>query len=406
MNRASHEQAGRFRDVEAARAVYGEDLVDRLVAGCFEADPAADALVAAFRRLPGGAGWCLLDRALADGTGALPADAPAELAALVNPISTLPAWVDPERLHRGAVAYWRPGAGALSLSLTCGALAYGYQSASLSRPLAATGRLEKMVPRRIAETARWVLAVTTPGGMLPGAEGHTSSVRVRLVHALVRRHLLEAGGWDVADWGVPISASDAASTAMGGFLTIHLDAMHDLGVHYSREELEDMTHLWAWIATVMGVPAALAPPGYADARRQVRAALAIDSGPNEDGPRLMRALLDRPAPIIQLLPSAVRGPATAANAHVMAGFTRRWMGDDMADTLGVGRSPLTHAALLVRPVSVARGLVMRTGLLGGGERVGAVERALVRRVLAQGRAPEVPLGPAEAEGEPVTSRAA
>ena len=400
MDRASHEQAGRFRDIDSARADYGEDLVNRLVAGCFEADPVADALVAAFRRLPGGAGWRLLDRALADGPGALPADAPAELAALVDPISALPAWVDPERLHRGAVAYWRPGAGALSLSLTCGALAYGYQSASLSRPLAATGRLEKMVPRRIAETARWVLAVTTPGGMVPGAEGYASSVRVRLVHALVRRHLLEAGNWDVADWGVPISASDAASTAMGGFLTIHLDAMHDLGVHYSREELEDMTHLWAWIATVMGVPAALAPSGYADARRQVRAALTIDSGPNEDGPRLMRALLDRPAPIIQLLPSPVRGPATTANTHVMAGFTRRWMGDEMADTLGVGRSPLTHAAVLVRPVSVARGLVMRTGLLGGGERVGAVERALVRRVLAQGRAPEVPLGPAEAEGEP------
>ncbi|UTI65019.1 DUF2236 domain-containing protein [Paraconexibacter antarcticus] len=400
MDRTPHEQAGRFRDVDAARETYGRDLVDRVVAGCFEADPAADALVTAFRRLPGGSGWRLLDQALTHGTAALPDDAPAELAAVLDPACTLPSWVDPERLHRGAVAYWRPGAGALSLSLTCGALAYGYQSASLSRPLAATGRLEKMVPRRIAETARWVLAVTTPGGMLPGAEGHASSLRVRLVHALVRRHLLEAGGWDVADWGVPISASDAASTAMGGFLTIHLDAMHDLGVHYSREELEDMTHLWAWIATVMGVPAALAPSGYAEARRQVRAALAIDSGPNEDGPRLMRALLDRPAPIIQILPSPVRGPATAANTHLMVGFTRRWMGDEMADTLGVGHSPLTHAAVLVRPVSVARGLVMRTGLLGGGERVGTVERALVRRVLAQGRAPEVPLGPEEADAEP------
>jgi hypothetical protein len=406
MHADPHDEASRFRDVSAARANYGAGLVNRLVAGCFEADPPADALVTAFRRLPGGAGWRLLDQSLTGGTRTLPGEAPTELADLVDAATTLPEWVDPARLHRGAVAYWRPGAAALSLSLTCGALAYGYQSASLSRPLAATGRLEKMVPRRIAETARWVLAVTTPGGMLPGAEGHASSIRVRLIHALVRRHLLETGGWETDDWGLPISASDAASTAMGGFLTIHLDAMHDLGVHYSRQELEDMTHLWAWIATVMGVPADLAPPAYADARRQVRAALAIDSGPNEDGPRLMRALLERPAPIIQILPSPVRGPATAANAHVMAGFTRRWMGDEMADALEVGHSPLTQAALLVRPVSVARGLFMRTGLLGDGERVGAVERALVRRVLAQGRAPEAPLGPEEAAEAPLLDRVA
>lgn len=406
MDHAPHDQASRFRKVDVARREYGDDLIERIVGGCFHADPAADALVAAFRRLPGGDGWRLLDRALTCGVTSLPGDAPPELAALVGPLAELPGWVDPDRLRRGAVAYWRPGAGALSLSLTCGALAYGYQSASLSRPLAATGRLEKMAPRRIAETARWVLAVTTPGGMLPGGEGHASSVRVRLVHALVRRHLLKTGDWDVANWGVPISASDAASTAMGGFLTIHFDAMHDLGVRYSRQELEDMTHLWAWIATVMGVPAALAPPEYAAARRQVRAALAIDGGPNEDGPRLMDALLRRPAPVIQAMPSALQGPATAVNAHILAGFTRRWMGDEMADVLGVGRSPLTHAALLVRPVSAARGLVMRTGVLGGGERLGELERALVRRVLAQGRAPEAPLPPEEADGSPVLTRAA
>jgi hypothetical protein len=403
----AHDHAGRFRDVDAARAEYGAALVDRIVAGCFTADPEADALVAAFSTLPGGTGWRLLEQALTEGTGSLGPDAPPALAALVDPVSALPAWVDPARLHAGAVAYWRAGAGALSLSLTCGALAYGYQSASLSRPLAATGRLERMAPRRLAETARWVLSVTTPGGMLPGAQGFQSSVRVRVVHALVRAHLLrENGGWDVPDWGVPLSASDAGSTAMGGFLTIHLEAMHDLGVHYSRDELEDMTHLWAWIATVMGVPAALAPPAYGDARRQIRAALAIDSGPGEDSARLMHALLHHPVPVIQALPSVVQGPATALNAHVLAGFTRRWMGDEMADRLGVARSPLTHAALLVRPVSVLRGAVGRTGVLGDGERLGALERAMVKRVLARGRAPRGPIAPGDAAAEPVLQRAA
>ncbi len=404
---SAYDRAERFAGVDEARATYGDDVVDRLVAGCFEADPAGDALVAAFRRLPGGAGWRLLEAALADADLGPGDGAPPELAALLAPIRALPAWADPARLHAGAVAYWRAGAGPLGLSLTCGALAYGYQSASLSRPLAATGRLEQRAPRRLGETARWLVSVTTPGAMRPGGEGYAACVRVRLVHALVRAHLLRAGGgWDVANWGVPMSASDAGSTAMGGFLTVHLEAMHDLGVHYSRQELEDMTLLWAWIATVMGVPAALAPPVYADARAQIKAGLAIDSGPGEDSARLMHALLHHPAPVVRLFPGPAQGPLTAVHAHVLAGFTRRWMGDEMADRLGVGRSPLTHAALLARPVSRLRGVVLRTGVLGDGDRLGAVERSVVRRLLAHGEGVRAPLAPADAAAQPVLRRAA
>lgn len=400
-----HDAATRFRDPDAARLVYGAPLVDRVITGCFAGDPAADAVVSAFRTLPGGEGFALLEQALAGGVDALPASAPDELAELLRPLEALPAWVDPARLDRGATAYWRAGAQALSLSLTCGALAFGYQSASLSRPLAATGRLERMVPRRVAETARWVLDVTTPGGMLPGAPGFTSSVRVRLVHALVRAHL-RRGAWDEANWGVPISAADAASTAMGGFLTVHIEAMHDLGIHYSRRELEDMTHLWAWIATVMGVPPALAPPAWRDARRQVHAALAIDAGPDEHGAVLVDALLRTPTPAIRALPGLVQGPLTAVSTQVLIGFTRRWMGDEMADRLGVGRSPLTHAALVARPLNLARGLVVTRLPAAGQDRVGALERALVRRTLDQGRAARAPLTPSAAAAAPVVADAA
>lgn len=389
-----HDRASRFADVAEARERFGAAVVDRLVAGCFESDPAADALVRAFAALPGGTGWRLLEEGLRDGSSSREE----VRALLVAP----PAWLDRDRLHAGAVAYWRAGAQALTLSLTAGALAYGYQSASLSRPLVATGRLERLAPRRLAETARWLLAVTTPGGMLPGAEGYAASIRVRAVHALVRAHLLR-GDWDHANWGVPISASDAASTALGGFLTIHLDAMHDLGVHYSRRELEDMAHLWAWIATVMGVPAGLVPAGYAEARLQSQATMALDSGPAEGSERLMQALLHAPTPVTQLLPRIVQGPLVAANAQLLAGFTRRWMGDAMADRLGVARTPLRHAALAARPVNLARRVA---GTVVPDARLGAFERAVVARVLDQGRAAPAPLQPHEAAGEPVLRRVA
>jgi hypothetical protein len=120
----------------------------------------------------------------------------------------------------------------------------------------------------------------------------------------------------------------------------------------------------------------------------------------------MHALLHHPAPIIRLFPGPAQGPLTALHAQVLTGFTRRWMGDEMADRLGVGHTPLTHAALLARPVSLLRGAVLRTGVLGDGERLGSVERAVVRRLLAHGEGVRAPLAPQDAEAEPVLRRAA
>src|SRR4051812_13818899 len=183
----------------------------RLAAARHEGDPAADAVVAAFAKLPGGEGWRLLESALvAEGTVPF-----APLEALIEPLREPPGWLDLDLVDAGAVAYWRVGAPMLFLTLTYGSLAFGYQSADLVRPLAATGRLERRAARRLAETSRWVAAVTAPGGMHPGAEGWQASTRVRLVHALVRRHLLASGEWDPA-WGVPISAAGGFATAIGG----------------------------------------------------------------------------------------------------------------------------------------------------------------------------------------------
>ena len=176
------------------------ELEERLLAGRMVGDPLADAVVAEFRLLPGGAGWAMLDAALQPGAN-LP-DLPPALHDLLAPLLEPPQWFDPSLADAGALAFWKGGSAPISLALAAGSLAFGYQSAFLVRPLAATGRLERMASRRMGETARWVVDVTTPGGMHPGHPGFASSIRVRLVHALVRDHLLSSEEWDVDAWGV------------------------------------------------------------------------------------------------------------------------------------------------------------------------------------------------------------
>jgi hypothetical protein len=363
----------------------------RLAQARHEGDPAADAVVAAFASLPGGDGWQLLEAALSRTEGTDPRVRVPELDVLLAPLREPPAWLDLDLVDAGGVAYWRVGGPMLYLTLTFGSLAFGYQSADLVRPLAATGRLERMAPRRLAETSRWVVAVTAPGGMHPGAQGWEASIRVRLVHALVRRHLQESGEWDPA-WGVPISAAGGFATAIGGFFVVPVRAMRDLGVRFSPSELEAIAHLWRWIAYVMGVPEDLLPASARQAKAWVKTALPHGGEPTEDSPRLMHALLHHGLNL---------GPASPIAAQIVGALSRRWMGPEMADRLEVPGARLSRLVPLVRPITRARDLVRASGVLGSDRRLAELELALVHRTLALRRAPRTPLAPEDAESEPV-----
>ena len=395
------------RQIVAAKRDHDAELVDRLAMGVFEGDPLADRLITSFKDLPGGAGWRMVDEALDNGPDAV-AGAPPELADLVAPALQPPEWVDLDLVDAGANAYWRSGSLNLGLALMCGSLAYGYQSARLTRPLAATGRLEKMAPRRLQETSRWVAVATRPGGLRPGGEGVHATVRLRLVHALVRAHLLDMPDWDIGEWGVPISASDSLVTAIGGFMSMPMRALRDLGVRFSPAELEAMTHQWAWVASLMGVPDQLIPRSYEEACTTMDVALALNDGPNEDSPKLMRALLYHGTefPLEQRLPRLARRPARALKARFIGGFARRWMDDEVADQLGVPNTRLTYLTPLLRPLTLTRELARASHLLGSDERIAQMEMALMEWIAnARGGGSVETLEPSEAELEPVLSAA-
>ena len=368
------------------------ELRARLVAGCQQGDPHADALVQRFAELPGGLGWQLFERALEHGVDSLD-DAPHELLALIGRASLPPAWLDLDLVDAGANSFWRAGLPALAPSLIYGSLAFGYQYGDLARPLAATGRLERMAPRRLGETARWVLAVTTPGAMAPGGDGWRASLRVRLVHALVRRHLLDSDDWDVAAWGVPISASAMMATAIGGFAIVPQRALSDVGADATAADREARTALWRWVGYVMGVPPALLPANWRDAERLIEALAGIDHGPNDDGPALMRALTHYGLPLEGLLPAWSVAPARLALAPMIEALVRRWLGEAASDALGVGRTPIVRLVPLARPLVRSLGLVLASGLLGDEHSATQLQIELVGRLLDRAGAPSRPLTP-------------
>jgi len=218
--------------------------------GLLQGDVLADRLVAWMRAGDQRAAWALVGRAIDEGVAALP-DAPAELKAFFDHVEARPAWVREDLLLEGARVCALAGLGGMRVLLVTGLMA-GYQLAAVNETLLATGALEKGAARRLAETTKWWMDVTTPQAMDRFGSGFKNTVRVRLIHAMVRSHVGQQATWRVDDLGVPVNQTDMQATYLG-FSVVYLLGMKLIGVPMKPSEREALMHLWRYIAWVNGV---------------------------------------------------------------------------------------------------------------------------------------------------------
>ena len=312
---------------EEARRRYG-DLPDRLVPWLHESDPLADEVVASLAALPAAARHDAIDAALARPTR--PQDQ--VWGALLEQAVAVPAWTDWDAIHRAGVLFRRAGVfGGLVLGLR--SLVYGYAAPAGNKPLALSGRLETAGPHRLAETGRFVHAVSAPGGMRVGAEGWRTTLKVRLMHAQVRRLALRSPRYDVPAWGLPINQHDMLSTILL-FSTVFTEGLELLGLRVTAAEKEDYIQLWRLVAHVIGVDATLIPARESEARRFAEVILLTQGPPDEDARALTRALLE--GPLRAAKGGDPRAVALAQIHHkIAAGICRVLVGDTLADGLGV-----------------------------------------------------------------------
>ncbi|MEB3031880.1 oxygenase MpaB family protein [[Mycobacterium] nativiensis] len=370
----------RFLNEAQARSQFDPVLVRLLKEGIEQSDVAADAIVESFGSLPGGSGMRAVNAWLAGAD-----DVPRALTDLLEPIAAVPDWVDWARLERGVVAYWRGGALA-GLTLNCASLAAGYQSSAAAKPLIFTGELIDRAYRRTQETARWMLAATSPGGMRRHGTGFAETLRVRIMHAAVRRRLLRSEQWQMEAWGVPINNTDVAYGIAGEFSTIPIRAMRDTGMHFRRDEREDIQHLWRYVGHVLGVPEPLLPATEARAKEMIDIKHVTDTPADDDSRALVRALIENGAPPELMLPRPLVRLATKAIPAVLYGFTRRWAGDEVADQLHIPDTPLKHLGAVIRPAIQLSEYARRAGLRDE-VRLAARTRAGLNKMLAAGHAP-------------------
>ena len=326
----------RFVGLDAARHRHG-GRVERFGVLFGEGDPLADAVVSDLASMPRDARNALIDQCL-DGGVATRSEVPQSVLELFDELDTVPFWVDFERIERGAEVVLRAGLLA-GLVLGSYSLVAGYCSPAGNKPLAFSGRLEEDAPRRLAETSRFVEAVIARGGMHRHAAGFACTVKVRLVHASVRRMLLASPSWNIDAWGHPINQVDMAGTILL-FSHVLLDGLSRLGFDTSLEEREDVLHLWRYVAYLMGVKDELRCATESEARLLWDLLTTTQGPPDDDSRALASALLDSQV-------ESARTPEQRAHAERMrpVGYTvsRFLLGDAMADGLGYPPAPLARA---------------------------------------------------------------
>jgi hypothetical protein len=206
----------------------------------------------------------LFDRALADGIDTVP-EAPEPLRRFFVEIETAPAWVDADLLRVGQRALRRGGADGMYVARDV-ALLGGYQFSGFNQTLLRTGALEKGSNQRFAETMQWAMDVIGVGGLDRQGAGYRSTVRVRFVHAMVRRHVTAMPDWRDDQWGVPVNQTDMAATLVGALIAPVVGGLA-MGIVMSPHELKGIAHLARYVGWLIGVQDEWLPTSFRDAIR-------------------------------------------------------------------------------------------------------------------------------------------
>jgi hypothetical protein len=174
---------------------------------------------------------------------------------------TVPPWVDWAQVRRGQLVFNRfiiPIALGFAFQGFAGEIAAAMGPAEVL--VRAGGLSSRNIHQRIAQTLQRLMEVTESlASIQPGGEGHASTIRIRLLHARVRRRISEAarsrpGYYDFDRHGIPINTHDTILT-LAFFCCKPVWAQFPrLWVHPRDEEIEDFIALYPYLAHLLGLP--------------------------------------------------------------------------------------------------------------------------------------------------------
>ncbi len=323
---------------EAAHGAGAGKYVDFL----WRTDLLADAVMQEFSGMPEGEWRALLELALAKGIESVPS-APDALRVLFQQLEQVPFWVDRERCNLGGATFLRCRLGFAVLAMLSLPLIYSWPAGN--KALALSGQLMHRASQRLKDTTRYVFSVCQPDGLSRFSEGFAMTVRVRLIHAQVRRLLLQSGQWRDDAWGAPINQCHMAGTNLMFSVGV-LDGLSRLGYRFDKVEREALVHLWRYAGYLLGVESELLIADEFEGNRLLDLMFAFEPAPDDDS----RALVDA---LMQTSFDYVRGfkAGRCCSVNLCYGMSQALIGDEHAKALGYPKTRWRWLVPAVRPAT-------------------------------------------------------
>jgi hypothetical protein len=233
-------------------------------------DPPADAAVAALAAAGGDRAVGAIFRFLKANHTPLPAEAPGPLHAFMAAATDLPPGVDLARVVRGGQAFLKNALPSVVV-LLASSLPRGYAAPCLTEILTISKDLERHPFARLMGVVQLLLNISDGDAFQPQGRAIVTALKLRLLHAGVRRITGQYRPRYEAMFGVPVNQEDRLATIMG-FSYLLIDGIHRLGLPLQDEEAEDLYYLWQVLARLMGIhpegrrdDTSYIPPTIADA---------------------------------------------------------------------------------------------------------------------------------------------
>ena len=191
-----------YVDGHIRAAAIDRDLADIYVRHTQIGDPLMDAAVEDLAALPSPEVSRLIKAGM-DQDESMLRDAPQSLRDIFSDPD--PDWLDHDSFEPGIRAF-QTNIVNIFAAFVAGTLIDGF-STLISESFVQTGRVFDDGVRRLRQNNRHQVEIFWPDGLQRYGDGWKLSVRIRFIHAQVRRLLSQSSDWDFTAYGTPISAA-------------------------------------------------------------------------------------------------------------------------------------------------------------------------------------------------------
>lgn len=253
-------------------------------------------------------------------------DVPQTLRDFFEPLRTPPAWFDRDAVLPGRLAYHKH----LSLFMI------GFIIVSLRNFNSLMARIFFLTGQGTTQQGLQVIrqnirylseTLLLPGALDPGQSGWKFSIRIRLVHARIRRQLRASGQWNEAVYGTPISAANMA-LASANFSVTLIRYVEQLGADLDADARSSLMQIWRYASWLIGTPESLLCEGDEGHTAELSRIGHICEPPPDNVSVLITNSTVKALPELADLKDPVAKEKLIANGYQVA---RALLGDELAD---------------------------------------------------------------------------